>query len=230
MTFLLMNLGNSLPKRVNFIILHKLNFHYMNENKNKCREVKLAQALNGFMYNFGLEDFYSQLSVDRILQLKHILSDINNIITLRVTRLFVDFLLHEGIIDECEYEEINNDVNSTNVNTNGYDVRYDKKKIIAEVKCNIPVNDNSYGAAQEHSIIKDINGLLSGDGKNKVDISVNLYYKFMVVLHTDKTKEAMRKIINKINNPSIDSPVVEYSKKQCLDKSKVYIVYIDYTK
>ena len=56
----------------------------MNENKNKCREVKLAQALNGFMYNFGLEDFYSKLSVDRILQLKQILSDINNIITLRV--------------------------------------------------------------------------------------------------------------------------------------------------
>lgn len=201
----------------------------MNENKNKCREVKLAQALNGFMYNFGLEDFYSKLSIDKILQLKQILSDINNIITLRVTRLFVDFLLHEGIIDKYEYEEINNDINSTDVNTNGYDVRYDKKKIIAEVKCNIPVNDNSYGAAQEYSIIKDINGLLSGEGKNKVNIlkcELNLYYKFMVVLHTDKTKEAMQKIIKKINNPS----VVEYSKEQCFEKSKVYIVYIYYTK
>ena len=72
----------------------------MNENKNKYREVKLAQALNGFMYNFGLEDFYSKLSIDKILQLKQILSDINNIITLRLTRLFVDFLLHEGIIDK----------------------------------------------------------------------------------------------------------------------------------
>ena len=105
-------------------------------------------------------------------------------------------------------------------------------KIIAEVKCNIPVNDNSYGAAQEYSIIKDINGLLSGEGKNKVDISecdLNLYYKFMVVLRTDKTKEAMQKIIkkiNKTNNPS----VIEYTKEQCFDKSKVYIVYIDYTK
>ena len=90
----------------------------MDENKNKYREVKLAQALNGFMYNFGLEDFYSKLSVDRILQLKNILSDINNIITLRVTRLFVDFLLHEGIIDKYEYEEINNDVNSTSSKNN----------------------------------------------------------------------------------------------------------------
>ncbi|MBR3615165.1 MAG: hypothetical protein IKL56_00905 [Bacteroidaceae bacterium] len=204
----------------------------MNENKNKYREVKLAQALNGFMYNFGLEDFYSKLSIDKILQLKLILSDINNIITLRVTRLFVDFLLHEGIIDKYEHEEINNDINSTDVNTNGYDVRYDKKKIIAEVKCNIPVNDNSYGAAQEYTIIKDINGLLSREGKNKVDISecdLNLYYKFMVVLRTDKTEEAMQKIIkkiNKTNNPS----VIEYTKEQCFDKSKVYIVYIDYTK
>lgn len=72
---------------------------FMNENKNKYREIKLAQELNGFMYNFGLENFYSKLSIDKILQLKQILSDINNIITLRVTRLFVDFLLHEGIID-----------------------------------------------------------------------------------------------------------------------------------
>ena len=104
---------------------------------------------------------------------------------------------------------------------------YDKKKIIAEVKCNIPVKGDSYGAAQKKGIIKDIKGLLTKQDKSKVNIFPDdhaSYYKFMVVLDIENSKDAMRKIIKKMDNLAI----VEYNEQQQLDTSKVYIVYIDY--
>jgi hypothetical protein len=56
-------------------------------------------------------------------------------------------------------------VNSQNSNANGFDIYYPSEeiKIIAEIKCNIPINKkSSFGAAQRNGILKDIESLLYG--------------------------------------------------------------------
>ena len=163
---------------------------------------------------------YKQLTWEEITALKKAVSTVNNVITLSVTELFVDFLKNENIIGEEQYQEIKKQIENTKPNANGYDVEYNgNPQIVAEVKCNIPVNGDSFGAAQKHSIIEDIESLQNGKGKSSIT-NTDDYYKFMVVL-SDKegnVKKAMKKIISGRGN------IEEYSGKITTDK--VYIVYI----
>lgn len=124
------------------------------------RDEALKEQFNDFFKQFGIEDLYSQLSNKQLINLKKLLSCINNIITLRTTDAFVEKLSEDKFITLEEKEKILTKVRAQHANTNGYDVRYDgeygDKKIIAEVKCNIPVNKTSFGAAQEEGILDDI--------------------------------------------------------------------------
>ena len=124
------------------------------------RDETLKKQFDGFFKKLGIEDLYSKLSNEQLINLKKLLSCINNIITLRTTDAFVVKLFEDRFINLKEKEKILKKVREQHPNTNGYDVRYDGeyegKKIIAEVKCNIPVNKTSFGAAQEEGILNDI--------------------------------------------------------------------------
>ena len=165
---------------------------------------------------------YKQLTWEEITALKKAVSTVNNVITLSVTELFVDFLRNENIIGEEQYQEIKKQIENTKPNANGYDIEYNgNPKIIAEVKCNIPVNEDSFGAAQRTGIVEDLESLQNGKGKSCITNTED-YYKFMVVL-SDKegnVKKAMRKIINGGDG------IEEYNGKITITTDKVYIVYI----
>ena len=102
------------------------------------RDNDLKQNFNNFFDKFGVKDLYSKLSGRDLIELKKLLSCINNIITLRTTRDFVEKLYADGFLTAKEREQILKDVDSQHANANGFDVQYDgkDKKIIAEVKCN----------------------------------------------------------------------------------------------
>lgn len=164
---------------------------------------------------------YKLLTWEEITALKKAVSTVNNVITLSVTELFVDFLRNKNIIGEEQYQEIKKQIENTKPNANGYDIEYNgDPRIVAEVKCNIPVNGDSFGAAQRTGIIEDIESLQNGKGKSSITNTED-YYKFMVVL-SDKdnnVKKAMRKIISERGN------IEEYN-GQKVKADKVYIVYI----
>lgn len=156
------------------------------------RELDLKQRVNTFLtesFDLPQKDYYSLLTVKDILHLKSILSDINNIMTLKLTLRFVEWA--------CDYLGANKEskdlalaqVTSTKPNANGYDVIITNPPVVAEVKCNIPINKgNRYGSAQRFGIMKDINNLV--EGKSRTGVPIDNYHKFLVLLNTPEVKDA----------------------------------------
>lgn len=211
------------------------------------REEKLKTDFNNF-WNDNLrcnKNYYDNLGIIGILRLKNILSDINNIITLKTTLCFVKKISE---LFPIVFKDIKNIVDEKEPNSNGFDLIIDvgNNKILAEVKCNIPCgkrkksktqNSDTFGSKQKYGIITDIENLLSG--KDVVD-NPELYYKFMVLLETGTVQSAMDNLINmeskggqegslgsRIKNIK-NSIVVTNSSDTLtsLKKEKVYGVYI----
>ena len=131
--------------------------------------------------------------------------------------------------------EAMNQINSINPNTNGYDIFIEPyqnyKGIIAEVKCNIPVGKNNYGAAQLAGIQNDINGLKNPQNKTKRPekmASSDKLYKFMVlfdcrdVIGNKDVAQAVQDVIKK--NTDIE---LFQDSSQILDTKKVYIFLLN---
>lgn len=200
--------------------------------KTTDRDRQLAGEFNGFWKQcLGRdEDYYSRLTLDGFVRLKRALGNINNIITLKTTLSFIDCLLAEKVVLLPQAEEMRRRVKETSANANGFDVCYsggpDGLPLIAEVKCNIPVKKDRFGAAQEAGIRKDIEALLQG--KRKMGVTdVSGYYKFMAVL--DMADGSVRKAMEKlISGFSSDIRVKEYvpGVTRVDDTQVVYVVYV----
>ena len=118
------------------------------------REDKLKFEFNNFMISrlrLEIKDYYDSLTTKDFIELKAILSNINNIITLKLTLKFVDFLTSLFKFSAESKENIINSIQNINPNSNGFDVEIENPvKIVAEVKGNFPINNgNSFGAAQK---------------------------------------------------------------------------------
>jgi hypothetical protein len=189
--------------------------------RNMDREQYLKQNFNDFWTSVfkNKMNYYSFLTMTNLIDLKKAVSNINNIITLRTTLGFIDYLWKMRLISNVEMNQMKNSVLSTNVNSNGYDI--DNCGIVAEIKCNIPVNTSSYGAAQEKSIKEDLDGLYKGKSTSKTD--PKNCYKFMVLLDVDGVRTSMQKLVNKLSYKNI---IEELNGNTMLSKDKIYIVYL----
>lgn len=196
--------------------------------ENNTRESILKEPFNIYWNDFFKtnKDYFSDLSLQQFINLKKVLSGINNIITLKTTFLFIDFLGENEFVDSQQVRDIKDNINTINANTNGFDVQIQGKnlpKILAEVKCNIPVKEETFGAAQLSSIKKDIKGLLKGKTKAHI-LHLNDYYKFMVCLQFDGVEQAMKKTINSLQKEKFK--IKEYTNKEAIETDVVYVVYI----
>ena len=210
----------------------------MAENREETLMKNFVSALNDV---FGIKitkEEYEKISAEKFVSLKKALSNINNIVTLKVTNLFIDKLLGVDFINEDQEGAMKNIINSTSANANGYDVEYpdpkvasvdNAKKILAEVKCNIPYNKKSFGSDQRDRIIEDINGLLKA--KSKRNVNTSDYYKFMVFMDYKKdgcnVKKSVENLLKEYNN--VKWYLDEYDKGKedyGLTKDNVYIILI----
>ena len=136
------------------------------------RKDDLSSAFNSFWQEAlnSKEDYYSKLTLKEFVNLKKAITNINNIITMLVTESFVKTLHKDGVISTPQQSEMLEQLFETHANTNGFDVEYSagQMKIVAEVKCNIPVNENSFGAAQENSIMEDVDHLFHSKKKSNL--------------------------------------------------------------
>lgn len=207
----------------------------MEENTKYNRLLELTNNFNIF-WNNALktenEDYLSGISVENLIELKKALNNINNFVTLMVTLRFIEQLRKIGVISFEQAENMKDEVNSVHPNTNGFDVRYplpektksEEKNIVAEVKCNIPVDGNKFGANQKKGIYKDLKGILDGKNKEK-NYDHSKYHKFMVMLDVNGVREAMANIINDFNKENTVN-LVELSDNK-IDFGHIYIVYIN---
>lgn len=135
------------------------------------RETHLRNQLNAFLeeeFTLPQSDYYSRLDIDGFLQLKSVLSDINNIFTLKVSLAFAEWVAGHLALDEVAKRQNVSQIQKTKPNANGYDIEVSEPvKLIAVVKCNVPINGGRvYGSAQRDGIAKDIAALLRGKTKS----------------------------------------------------------------
>ena len=184
---------------------------------------KFYQDLHDFLTNdLGLKNVPTSLTFNQIIKLKHIVSDVNNIITLSMTSKFVDLLGGDS-----------NNVDS-NPNANGYDLVYpsiDAPEIIAEVKSTIPCTKQLlFGAQQKHEIIKDIDGLKNRKSKSQVskeDLAQSI--KVLIMLDRDDVRKASKYLLKTDHDVLIidNDDFIEQFYLKKLSNKKVYVVYIN---
>lgn len=194
------------------------------------REEELQLRLNSFLrLNLGLtkDDYYSRLDLDGFLGLKTVLSDINNILTLKVALAFTDWITAHLGLSKASIDKINSQILGTKPNANGYDIELtDPVKLIAEVKCNIPINGgNVYGSAQKNGIAKDINGLING--KNKSSINPYDYLKFMVFLDKPEIRKATRHFVKNMREGKESITFIEDSSK-IETTENIYVAFVEF--
>lgn len=192
------------------------------------REHLLRQKFNAFIQGLtGISmDYYAKLSIEEFENLKGTLKDINNIITYQTTLKFIEWVKERFQLSQDDYQKVVTQVKKSKPNDNGYDIQWDTGiKIIAEVKCNRPINKgDKFGSAQKNGITKDIEGLL--EGKNKAKITVNGYYKFLVLNDLgDVVKKATRHFLQNLDK-RFSNRVLILTPDEVMDKEHVYIVFI----
>ncbi len=188
-------------------------------DKGYSRQIDLEEKFNRY-WNQALktkgEDYLKRLTINDLVEMKKAISNINNLITLRVTFSFIDEICRLGIVNIEQAERMNKEVNEQHPNTNGFDVQNRECRIIAEIKCNIPVGEKSFGAAQKNALKKDLQGLRNGKTKGDID-NVGNYYKFMVIQDVSNARLAMKELYG--------DDCVELVDKN-IDTDHIYIVYI----
>ncbi len=180
---------------------------------------------NQFMKNSQPVDYYGMLSPEQLIGLKKVLSDVNNIITMRVTLEFAKTLLNNQIINPVQYCEICRTIRSKGPNCNGFDVEYDGSKIqiVAEVKCNIPESSAGFKGNQITHIKCDINNLQKGKSKSKIK-NIKNAYKFFVLLDDGQyVTQAMNNLIYLKNWGNIIKDITQFNPN---DRNSIYLVYI----
>ena len=128
----------------------------METSKTYNRTINLLDKYTKFIKSINTEDIGNNLTLDKLIELKSILSDINNIMTLISTRSIATKLSDILSFKNEDRERIFNDIDKQKPNTNGFDIRIDSPvKILVEVKCNSLIRNKKFGAAQINAILED---------------------------------------------------------------------------
>jgi hypothetical protein len=164
------------------------------------RDADLRRRINAFLcktFQLPERDYFGEIDLGSLLELKSVLSDINNTLTMRLTLGFVDWAAKTLQMDQAALMGLRNDVLKAKPSSNGYDVSFaHAPPIVAEVKCNVPINGGTkYGAAQKNGIIADIEALLNGKSKASTAPAAADSLKFMVFLDVPAVRAANSHLI-----------------------------------
>lgn len=153
------------------------------------------------------KDYFSMLDQSDLLDLKTVLADVNNLLTLNMTICAAEWICNFFQLDNSYKQAVLAKVDDTKPNTNGFDINVitHTQKIIAEVKCIAPINKgDKYGAAQWNSILDDASKLKNGKGALS-DTSVCFKFIFLVDLG-ERTNQAITKLLRQSKGTS-DKPL-----------------------
>lgn len=165
------------------------------------------------------KDYYETLSQEDFVELKRVFSDINNIFTLKLTIIAILWLCKTFKIDNKTKSEILKEIDAIKPNANGFDIKIDKPKIIAEVKCVFPpVSKNKYLAAQRNGILDDAIKLI--EGKKKIP-DTSTYYKFLFVVNIGENTDLA---LNTLLKPSKGASDNEVRKRRHKIKEKIKLL------
>jgi hypothetical protein len=173
---------------------------YMSSDVAYRRNEELRRRINAFLcdtFHLPNNDYFGAMDLSSLLELKSVLSDINNTLTMRLALGFVDWAAKTLQMDEAAVTRLRQDVLSTKPSANGYDISFAHiPPLVAEVKCNVPINNGmKYGAAQKSGIVADIEGLLNGKTKASTAPPAIDSLKFIVFLDVPEVRAANSHLI-----------------------------------
>lgn len=209
----------------------------MNKSRNNDLRLKFNSHLKKLT---GIDkDYYSLLKDEDVLELKTVLSDINNLLTYKLSLKAGEWIADYFHLGDNEKRIILENIDITDPNSSGFDIVINEPiKIIAEVKCNIPVKGGStFGAMQSKKLIEDVQKLLNGNRRIE---NTNDFIKFLFIINIGERSEiAITKLTQKTKlrieneerlNRNIARDNMEIIKDQIhsqLITSKVYIKSLD---
>lgn len=211
------------------------------------RERYLSDALNGLLNRWTgtapPRDFYNEIGTAGLLELKNALARVNDIITMRLSLCFVEWLRQRLELTDLQAEELRRQILSTNPNASGFDVDSVPLNVVAEVKSNIPVKRGErFGAAQVRGIENDIRAMLglgaigAHDGHRKdkaIRAAERKPLKFLVLIDTRDVREAADARIRALLGPKSalrkeqpDLRIEVATERGTLETSAVYLVFV----
>lgn len=171
------------------------------------RQQDLKKKLNRHLSKLtGQEkDYYQALSQEDLAELKTVLSDINNVFTLKLTLVATEWICESFGLSNVLKTEILKKIDAVKPNTNGFDILINELvcKIVAEVKCIFPSsNGNKYLAAQRNSILDDVIKLMNGKKQLR---DTSKFYKFLFLINVEqKTNFALETLLKSSRGRSDD--------------------------
>jgi hypothetical protein len=192
------------------------------------REFDLKIAFNKAvvrLLNIEERDYYSGLTTEQMIDLKTALANINNIITIRLAFSLAGWICNRMKVTEEASKKIFEIIRSSKPNSNGFDIELSNPDIVAEVKCNIPVNGGQvYGAAQQSGLSKDIAGLLKGKKKSPKKTTKSI--KILGLYDTPEVRVATDHFVKHLAAELDRKLVIEPQQEQNLDSNHVCIVFV----
>lgn len=171
------------------------------------------------------DDYYARLDARGMAELKSLLGDINNIFTLKICLSFAAWLAGTFQLGDAECDAIRESILRNPPNANGYDIEInDPISVIAEVKCNVPINGGAvYGSAQRSGIVRDITALMTGKSKSRMDPARCL--KFLVLLDTPEIRSATQQLVRTLKQHGEAIVTLEAGMRPD-SMEKLYVVYV----
>lgn len=131
----------------------------MGENNIYNRADALISEYTNFIESIKCIKTEECVTLSRIIDLKSVLANVNNVITLLATHAVAYKIAEAFEFSEEATSQLISKINEVGPNTNGYDIQIEDPRILVEVKCNKLI-DGKFGAAQLKSMQNDILKLL----------------------------------------------------------------------
>ncbi len=173
--------------------------------KHYDRGATLTAELNDVLKRISGHKKDFKFTTDHLMQLKRVVAATNGLLTYRTTVLAMKWLRKHFSLTPSEYLEIMTKIKKTTPYTNGFDILIPKHKIVAEVKCYLPINDGEvFGAAQVNGILDDAIKLQEG---KKALADTREFHKFIFISKVPRKTENAINLMLKDWNMTSKTPV-----------------------
>ena len=174
------------------------------------------------------KDYYSYMDEHSLDLLKNAVTNLKNINTLKTTLWYISKMKDVFDISDKEVAAIEESVRTAPPHYEGYDVEHTGLvNVIAEIKCNMPINNsNKFEPVQINEIKRDLEYLINGKKKSKIK-DISGYYKFLVIKkHGKNLGYAVEELIKTLPL-EISKFLLVYREGMIMSKDYIYIYNLE---
>ncbi|MBE5935001.1 MAG: hypothetical protein E7262_04335 [Lachnospiraceae bacterium] len=174
------------------------------------------------------KDYYSYMDEHSLDLLRNAVTNLKNINTLKTTLWFISKIKDIFNVSDKEVAAVEESVRTAPPHYEGYDVEHTGLvNVIAEIKCNMPINNsNTFEPVQINEIKRDLEFLINGKKKSKIK-DISKYYRFLVVKkHGKNLGFAVQELIKELPI-EISKFLLVYREGMIMSKDYIYIYILE---